>query len=70
MARYRNTRGVNDATEFVKAVEKRTGLKIACLEEIALAYGWIKKETITKEIESLKGDYFDYLKKNHNISGL
>ena len=54
---------LTEATEFVKAVEKRTGLKIACLEEIAINYKWIAKETIAKEVESLKGDYFDYLKR-------
>lgn len=54
---------LTEATEFVKAVEKRTGLKIACLEEIAITYNWIAKETIAKKVENLKGDYFDYLKK-------
>ena len=54
---------LTEATEFVKTVEKRTGLKIACLEEIAINYKWIAKETIAREVESLKGDYFDYLKK-------
>ena len=34
---------LSESTEFVKAVEKRTGLKIACLEEIALSYKWIDK---------------------------
>ncbi|RXJ46027.1 glucose-1-phosphate thymidylyltransferase RfbA [Gelidibacter gilvus] len=53
---------LTEATEFVKAVEKRTGLKIACLEEIAINYGWVSKEKVAKEIENLKGDYFDYLK--------
>lgn len=53
---------LTEATEFVKAVEKRTGLKIACLEEIAINYGWVSKEAVAKEIQDLKGDYFDYLK--------
>lgn len=53
---------LTEATEFVKAVEKRTGLKIACLEEIALHYKWITKESIWNRIECLKGDYYDYLK--------
>lgn len=53
---------LTEATEFVKAVEKRTGLKIACLEEIAINFGWISKETIGKNIQGLKGDYYDYLK--------
>jgi glucose-1-phosphate thymidylyltransferase len=54
---------LTEATEFVKAVEKRTGLKIACLEEIAITYNWIAKETIAKKVENLKGNYYDYLKK-------
>lgn len=54
---------LTEATEFVKAIEKRTGLKIACLEEIAVNYNWINKEVVAKEVENLKGGYFDYLKK-------
>jgi glucose-1-phosphate thymidylyltransferase len=54
---------LTEATEFVKAVEKRTGLKIACIEEIAFNFGWIKRENLLQEIKDLKGDYFDYLKK-------
>ncbi len=52
-----------EATEFVKAVEKRTGLKIACLEEIAINYKWVTKEAIANAIKNFKGGYFDYLKK-------
>ena len=52
---------LTEATEFVKAVEKRTGLKIACLEEIALNYSWITKEKITQQVKNLKGDYYEYL---------
>ena len=54
---------LTEATVFVKAVEKRTGLKIACLEEIALNYLWIKESHLMQNIELLKGDYYDYLKK-------
>ena len=54
---------LTEATEFVKAVEKRTGLKIACLEEIALGSKWISKIDICTRISALKGDYFEYLKK-------
>jgi glucose-1-phosphate thymidylyltransferase len=53
---------LTEATEFVKAVEKRTGLKIGCLEEIALNYGWLTREKILKDIEGMKGDYFNYLR--------
>jgi glucose-1-phosphate thymidylyltransferase len=54
---------LTEATEFVKAVEKRTGLKIGCLEEIAYVLGWIKKEEVLENIAGMKGDYFNYLKK-------
>ncbi|WP_299714645.1 glucose-1-phosphate thymidylyltransferase RfbA [uncultured Tenacibaculum sp.] len=54
---------LTEATEFVKAVEKRTGLKIACLEEIALHYNWINKEELKSNIFNSKGDYFEYLRK-------
>ncbi|MFK7833699.1 MAG: glucose-1-phosphate thymidylyltransferase RfbA [Winogradskyella sp.] len=53
---------LTEATEFVKAVEKRTGLKIACLEEIAVYYKWITKTQVAEQIKDLKGDYYDYLK--------
>ena len=53
---------LTEATEFVKAIEKRTGLKIACLEEIALKMGMVNKATIEKNIKNFKGDYFDYIK--------
>lgn len=51
-----------EASEFVKAIEKRTGLKIGCLEEIALNYNWISKENIFSQIQDKKGDYYMYLK--------
>lgn len=54
---------LTEATEFVKAVEKRTGLKIACLEEIAINYKWVSKESIADAIVNFKGGYFEYLKK-------
>ncbi len=53
---------LTQATEFVKAVEKRTGLKIACLEEIALNNKWVSKAEILNNIKNFKGNYYDYLK--------
>ena len=55
---------LTEATEFVKAVEKRTGLKIACIEEIAIRMNYVDPTSILKNVENLKGDYFDYIKKN------
>ena len=53
---------LTEATEFVKTIEKRTGLKIACLEEIALVQGWVSKAQITAHIAHLQGDYYDYIR--------
>jgi glucose-1-phosphate thymidylyltransferase len=38
-----------DAATFVQMVEKRQGLKIACLEEIAFLQGWISSDELEKE---------------------
>ena len=51
-------------TSFVSAIEKRQGLKIACLEEIAYANKWISKKQIISSIKFYgKCDYSNYLKK-------
>lgn len=52
---------MTEATEFVKAVEKRTSLKIGCLEEIALLYDWISEEQLRTQVRGMKGKYFEYL---------
>jgi len=54
---------MSEATEFVKAVEKRTSLKIACPEEIALHFGWITRVQLKQQIQGMKGKYFEYLQK-------
>lgn len=55
---------LTEATEFVKAIEKRTSLKIACLEEIAYKSKYIEKEQIQNSIEIQgKSTYADYLRK-------
>ena len=53
---------LTEATEFVKVIEKRTGLKIACLEEIAFRMGWIDADTILSVVGDMKGNYYDYIK--------
>tara|TARA_Y100000389_G_scaffold26629_1_gene22882 strand:- start:19635 stop:20504 length:870 start_codon:yes stop_codon:yes gene_type:complete len=53
-----------DASIFVRTVEKRQGLKIACPEEIALHKKLVSKDTIFKIANNLKGnDYGQYLLK-------
>lgn len=54
---------LTEATEFVKAVEKRTSLKIACLEEIALFNKWVTSEIVAENVKGLKGDYYTYVQK-------
>ena len=51
-----------EAATFVQVVQNRQGLKISCLEEIALRKGWITKEELCKIAEPLKkNDYGQYL---------
>lgn len=51
-----------EAGQFVETLEKRTGLKIACLEEIAYRKGWITAEKLKEIAESMvKNQYGRYL---------
>ena len=52
-----------EASEFVRTIEKRQGLKIACLEEIALNKKWISKTQVLEKIShSDQSEYLVYLK--------
>lgn len=51
-----------EAGQFIETIEKRQGLKVACLEEIALYMGYISKEQVRKLAEPLKkNNYGQYL---------
>jgi glucose-1-phosphate thymidylyltransferase len=51
-----------EASQFVQTVERRQGLKIACLEEIAFHQQWISKDALLKQAEALKKtNYGEYL---------
>jgi glucose-1-phosphate thymidylyltransferase len=51
-----------DASHFIQTLEKRQGLKIACLEEISWRQGWIDSEQLCALAEPLgKGNYGKYL---------
>ncbi len=55
---------LNEAGDFVKAIESRQGVQIACLEEIAYTNGWINKEQALKLAEKYKKtDYGKYIMK-------
>ena len=52
-----------DASDFVRTIEHRQGLKIACLEEIAFLKGWIDKNVLSEQIKYNKNNsYGIYLK--------
>jgi glucose-1-phosphate thymidylyltransferase len=51
-----------EAAEFISTIEKRQGLKIACIEEIAYKLGYIEKDQVSKLAEHLNhNDYGKYL---------
>jgi glucose-1-phosphate thymidylyltransferase len=53
-----------ETSQFVSNIERRQGLKIACLEEIALNNKWISKSVVNKQINFYGNcDYSKYLKK-------
>ncbi|MPM76324.1 Glucose-1-phosphate thymidylyltransferase [bioreactor metagenome] len=53
---------LSEASTFVEVIEKRQGLKIACLEEIAFKKRWIKREDIIQLAEPMKkNQYGQYL---------
>ncbi|WP_127845640.1 glucose-1-phosphate thymidylyltransferase RfbA [Psychroflexus aestuariivivens] len=53
---------LSEATQFVHAIEKRQGLKIACLEEIAYRQNWLTKNDLQVKVEGKKGEYYTYIR--------
>jgi glucose-1-phosphate thymidylyltransferase len=55
---------LSEASTFIEVIEKRTGLKVACLEGIAYEQGWISKEKIAELAKPMiKNQYGQYLMK-------
>ncbi len=54
-----------EAGEFIEVIEKRQGLKIGCIEEIAYRYGWINDDAQMEKLAGvyMKSGYGAYLKK-------
>lgn len=53
---------LSEASTFIEVIEKRQGLKIACLEEIAFRKGWITKESLYATAQPMaKNSYGQYL---------
>ena len=53
---------LSEASTFVEVIEKRTGLKVACLEGIAYRRGWISEEKMRQLAQPMiKNEYGQYL---------
>ena len=59
-----------DAANFIRTIETRQGLQVACLQEIALDNGWMTPDQIRESIQDLlKTEYGQYLLKRINNPG-
>ena len=54
--------GLLEASNFVETIQKRQGLYVACIEEIAYRNGWISREGLLSLAAGFKTDYGAYLK--------
>ena len=52
-----------EAANFIETIQKRQGMYVACIEEIAFKNGWIDKATLYAASDGLgKTEYADYLR--------
>lgn len=54
--------GLSEAGNFIETIQKRQGMYVACIEEIAFNNGWIKKDALLEIAKGFKTDYGAYLK--------
>ena len=54
---------INNASNFIRTIEERQGLKVACLEEIAYQNNFINKNQLDDIIKNLPNDYANYLRR-------
>lgn len=53
--------GLLEASNFIATIEKRQGMYVSCIEEIAFRNGWISKESLLKMLAEYKTEYGRYL---------
>ena len=53
--------GLLDASNFIATIQKRQGMYVACIEEIAYRNGWITKNDMLNMSKTYKTDYGNYL---------
>jgi glucose-1-phosphate thymidylyltransferase len=57
-----NVQNLNETAQFISSIERRQGLKIGCLEEIAYINKWISKKNIIKAVKFYGNcEYSEYL---------
>ena len=54
--------GLLEASNFIATIEKRQGMYVSCIEEIAYYNGWISKDDLLKLVSTYKTEYGEYLK--------
>ena len=54
--------GLLEAANFIETIQKRQGLYVSCIEEIAYGNGWITKNDLLRLAAEYKTEYGDYLK--------
>ena len=58
---------LSEASNYIETIEKRQGLQIACLEEIAYNNGWINSDQLLQSAKAMeKNEYGQYLMKLYN----
>ena len=53
--------GLLEAANFIETIQKRQGMYVSCIEEIAYRKGWISKEEILQLAENYNSEYGEYL---------
>ncbi|MBQ9538216.1 MAG: glucose-1-phosphate thymidylyltransferase RfbA [Treponema sp.] len=61
--------GLLEASNFIATIQKRQGMYVSCIEEIAFANGWISKDDMLRMAASYKTSYGDYLRYIAEVRG-
>jgi len=54
--------GLLEASNFIETIQKRQGMYVSCIEEIAYNNGWLSREELLKQAAEYKTEYGNYLK--------
>jgi glucose-1-phosphate thymidylyltransferase len=54
--------GLLEASNFIATIQKRQGMYVSCIEEIAFANGWISRDDLAALAQRYKTDYGEYLR--------